>query len=72
MCCGIVSMGTFMMATYSYFNQNDLLSNSFPIARWIPIIAILFCYGGFALGLGSIPYMLQVWLKFCTRVDKIN
>ena len=69
MCCGIVSMGTFMMATYSYFNQNDLLSNSFPIARWIPIIAILFCYGGFALGL---PYMLQVWLKFCTRVDKIN
>ena len=59
-CCGLVSFGTLLMASYCFFNQDKSLTNEFPYAKWIPIIAIVTCYSAFALGLGSIPYMFQV------------
>ena len=51
------------MATYCYFNQDQQLTINIPVLRWSPIIAILCCQGGFALGLGIIPYMYQVFFQ---------
>lgn len=59
-CVGCVSVGTFSLAAYCYFNQNAHLTSTFPIASWIPIFSILICYVGYAFGMGSIPFMLQV------------
>ena len=51
------------MATYCYFNQDQQLTINIPVLRWSPIISILCCQGGFALGLGIIPYMYQVFFQ---------
>lgn len=63
-CNGCVCIGTFSLASYCYFNQNGLLTSSFPFASWIPLLSILTCYVGYAFGMGSIPYMLQVNYSF--------
>ena len=59
-CCGIVASGSLLMAIYFYENQNGKLSENNSWLGWIPILAIIICYIGFALGFGSMPYILQV------------
>ena len=63
-CDIIMCNGTIMLATYYYMNQNGKLTEAFPYARWIPIIAILVMYLAFACGIGSIPYSYQVSRNF--------
>ncbi len=58
-CTALSAFGTFTLAAYCYLNQDGLLTTTFPMARWIPLIAILFVYGAFSFGIGAIPYMLQ-------------
>ena len=48
------------MAIYFYENQNGKLSENNSWLGWIPILAIIICYIGFACGFGSMPYILQV------------
>jgi uncharacterized membrane protein len=62
-CCTLSCIGNFTLATYYYFNQGGLLTTTFPIARWIPIIAIMLIYVSYAFGIGSICYMFQVLVK---------
>ena len=57
---GIFLVGLLSLTAYSFFNQNGLLTDHFPVAKWIPIFSILIYYTGYSLGFGSIPYMLQV------------
>ena len=59
-CCGIISFGNLLMASYCFFNQDQSLTNQFTYAKWTPIIAIVFTYSGCALGFLIIPYMFQV------------
>ena len=59
-CCGIVASGSLLMAIYFYENQNGNLSETNSWLGWIPILAIIICYIGFACGFGSMPYILQV------------
>ena len=63
-CCGHMIFGLLSLSAYSYFNQNELLTQNFPMARWIPIFSILILYTGFSFGYGSIPYMFQVCIKY--------
>lgn len=62
-CDIIMATGTFIFATYHYFNQDGSLTSSFPYASWTPIIAILLMYLAFSCGIGSVPYALQVRLR---------
>ena len=55
-----MASGSLLMAIYFYENQNGKLSENNSWLGWIPILAIIICYIGFALGFGSMPYILQV------------
>ena len=59
-CCGLMILGLLCLSTYSYFNQEELLTDNFPMARWIPIFSILIIYTGFSFGYASLPYIFQV------------
>ena len=59
-CCGLMVLGLLCLSTYSYFNQDELLTDNFPMARWIPIFSILIIYTGFSFGYASLPYIFQV------------
>ena len=59
-CDALMCSGTFILATYCYFNQDESLTLAFPYAKWIPILAIMLMYVAFACGIGSIPYAYQV------------
>jgi hypothetical protein len=59
-CCGLMILGLLCLSTYSYFNQDELLTDNFPMARWIPIFSILIIYTGFSFGYASLPYIFQV------------
>ena len=59
-CCGIVIIGLLSLSSFSYFNQNESLTKSFPMARWIPLLSILIVYTGFSFGYAGIPYIFQV------------
>ena len=52
--------GLLSLTSYSYLNQDGLLTDNYAFAKWIPMFAILIFYTGFSLGFASIPYMLQV------------
>ena len=47
-CDGLMCSGTFILATYCYFNQDESLTLAFPYAKWIPILAIMLMYVAFA------------------------
>ena len=59
-CCGIMIFGLLSLSCFSYFNHNELLTQNFPMARWIPIFSILIVYTGFSFGYAGIPYIFQV------------
>ena len=59
-CCVIVSFGTSTLATYSYLNLDDDLTIKYPWTGYIPLLAIILLFGGYAFGLSTIPFMLQV------------
>jgi hypothetical protein len=61
-CCALSGFGNFTLAAYCYLNQDGQITTIFPMARWIPVIAIMFIYVAFSFGIGSISYMLQVLL----------
>jgi uncharacterized membrane protein len=61
-CCAISCLGNLTLAAYCYLNQDGLLTTTFPMARWIPVIAIMFIYIAYAFGIGCICYMFQVFL----------
>ena len=63
-CCVIVSLGTSLLATYSYLNIDDTLTLKYPWSGYIPLIGIILLFGGYAFGLGTIPFMLQVKITF--------
>merc|ERR1711879_348521 len=59
-CCGgLLISGLLSLSAYTYFNQTKLLTNNFPVARWIPIFSIIVIYTSFSFGWGSLPYVLQ-------------
>ena len=62
-CSVVLACGLFLLSTYCYFNQEKLLTENFPVARWIPILALMIIYTAFSFGYGSIPYILQV--RYC-------
>ena len=59
-CCVLFSSGLISLASYLYLNIDDFLIDEYPITRWMPIISIMIIYTAFALGYGSIPFILQV------------
>ena len=63
-CCGISCLGTLTLATYSYLNMDKQLTSSYPWTGYIPLFAIVLMYIAFAFGLGTIPFMLQVFHRF--------
>ena len=66
-CCGgLLISGLLTLSAYCYFNQNKLLTDNFPVARWLPIFSILVIYTSFSFGWGSLPYVLQVMSRHQT------
>ena len=59
-CCGISCLGTLTLATYSYFNMDNDLTSNYSWTGYIPLIGIILMYVGYAFGLGTIPFILQV------------
>jgi hypothetical protein len=52
-------IGNMAIATYFIVRNDPELIQSYPHIKWIPVISILLIYAAFALGYGSIPFMLQ-------------
>ena len=68
-CCGVSIIGQLSLAFYCFFNQDESLTENFPITKWIPIFSIMMVYTAFSFGFGAIPFMLMVifdlFLFFC-------
>ena len=59
-CCAITSIGTLILATYSYINIDEKLSLNHPWTGFVPLFGIVIMYLAYGVGLGTIPFMLQV------------
>ena len=59
-CCGVSIIGQLSLAFYCFFNQDESLTENFPITKWIPIFSIMMVYTAFSFGFGAIPFMLMV------------
>ena len=63
-CCAITSIGTLILATYSYISIDEKLSLNHPWTGFVPLFGIVIMYLAYGVGLGTIPFMLQVNMKF--------
>ena len=68
-CCIITSIGTLILATYSYINIDEKLSFNHPWTGFVPLFGIVIMYLAYGVGLGTIPFMLQVNMKFAGTVE---
>ena len=63
-CCAITCIGTLILAAYSYINIDEELSIKHPWTGIVPLFGIVIMYLAYGVGLGTIPFMLQVNMKF--------
>ena len=68
-CCAISCLGTLSLATFSYLNMDKKLTSNYSWTGYIPLMAILLMYLAFAIGMGSIPLMLQVIFMFTIDIQ---
>ena len=52
-------IGLLGIATYFLLKKYDILLSDYPSIKWLPVASIMLVYAGFAMGYGSVPYMLQ-------------
>ena len=62
-CCVITCIGTLILATYSYINIDEKLTLNHPWTGFVPLFGIVIMYLAYGVGLGTIPFMLQVNMK---------
>ena len=62
MACGLFeTIGNLILGTMVYFNKNDHLvsiSEEYPFVNWIPLVGILFYYGGYFAGYVTVIFTL--------------
>ena len=55
----VMVLGNIAISTYFYLSRNEEFMLDHPHVKWVPVISILVIYTAFAMGFGTVPYMMQ-------------